>query len=115
MTTFDRALEVLEAARRPGELRIHPLDAVEALTQAGLLASDLPEKDRITPAGTSVWEPQNALVTQAFADGEVRLTVPATRISGGVFDVVYTHQSATAQAHALLAAASEYPDAKENR
>ena len=43
MTNFDRALEVLEAARRPGEHRIHPTDAVEALAQAGLLAPDLPE------------------------------------------------------------------------
>ena len=43
MTNYDRALAVLEAARRPGELRIHPNDAVEALAQAGLLAPDLPE------------------------------------------------------------------------
>ena len=43
MTNFDRALQVLESARRPGELRIHPNDAVEALADAGLLAPDLPE------------------------------------------------------------------------
>lgn len=43
MTNFDRALAVLEAARRPGEMRIHPHDAVEALAQAGLLAPELPE------------------------------------------------------------------------
>ncbi|MBU5654311.1 hypothetical protein KPA07_05205 [Corynebacterium aurimucosum] len=43
MTNYDRALAVLEAARRPGDLRIHPHDAVEALAQAGLLAPDLPE------------------------------------------------------------------------
>ena len=43
MTNYDRALEVLEAARRPGDLRIHPTDAVEALAQVGLLAPDLPE------------------------------------------------------------------------
>lgn len=42
MSNFDRALAVLEAARRPGEIRIHPLDAVGALAQAGLLAPDLP-------------------------------------------------------------------------
>lgn len=42
MTNFDRALAVLEDARRPGDLRIHPNDAVEALAQAGLLAPDLP-------------------------------------------------------------------------
>lgn len=45
MRNFDRALAVLEQARRPGELRIHPNDAVEALAQAGLLAEDLPEPD----------------------------------------------------------------------
>ncbi|MFR9969217.1 hypothetical protein ACL1HL_00915 [Corynebacterium striatum] len=45
MTNFDRALRVLEAARRPGEHRIHPHDAVEALAKAGLLAPDLPEPD----------------------------------------------------------------------
>ena len=43
MTNFDRALAVLDAARRPGDLRIHPHDAVEALAQAGLLAEDLPD------------------------------------------------------------------------
>lgn len=46
MSNFDRALAVLESARRAGELRIHPNDAVEALAQAGLLAPDLPEPDR---------------------------------------------------------------------
>ena len=43
MRNFDQALKVLEAARRPGDLRIHPNDAVEALANAGLLAPDLPE------------------------------------------------------------------------
>lgn len=46
MGNYDRALAVLEAARRPGELRIHPHDAVEALAQAGLLAPELPAPDR---------------------------------------------------------------------
>lgn len=43
MSNYDRALAVLEQARRPGDLRIHPADAVEALAQAGLLMPDLPE------------------------------------------------------------------------
>ncbi|WP_411708652.1 hypothetical protein [Corynebacterium sp. LaCa116] len=43
MSNYDRALKALEAARRPGDLRIHPNDAVEALGQAGLIAPDLPE------------------------------------------------------------------------
>lgn len=56
MTNYDRALEILDNARRPGELHIHPHDAVEALAQTGLLAPDLPEpvdkKDE-----TAWWEP----------------------------------------------------------
>ena len=56
MTTYDRALHLLESIRRPGEMRIHPHDAVEALAQAGLLTPELPEpieeKD-----GTAWWEP----------------------------------------------------------
>ena len=55
MTNYDRALEVLEAARRPGDLRIHPHDAVEALAQAGLLAEDLPKPSRGMSAGGAVW------------------------------------------------------------
>lgn len=43
MTNFVHALAVLEAARRPGEIRIHPHDAVEALAKAGLIMPDLPE------------------------------------------------------------------------
>lgn len=43
MTNFVHALAVLEAARRPGEIRIHPHDAVEALAKAGLIMTDLPE------------------------------------------------------------------------
>jgi len=43
MDNIDRALAVLEAARRPGEIRIHPYDAVEALAKAGLISPYLPE------------------------------------------------------------------------
>lgn len=43
MTNYDQALRVLEDARHPGEIRIHPHDAVEALAKAGLIAPDLPE------------------------------------------------------------------------
>lgn len=55
MTNFDRALAVLESARRPGEHRIHPNDAVEALAQAGLLAPDLPERSRGMGTSGAVW------------------------------------------------------------
>lgn len=60
MNNYDRALKVLEAARRPGELRIHPTDAVEALAKAGLLMPDLPESngsDGFVPDGKE-WLPE---------------------------------------------------------
>lgn len=50
MANFVHALAVLEAARRPGEIRIHPHDAVEALAQAGLLAEDLLEPSFVVKA-----------------------------------------------------------------
>lgn len=53
MTNYDRALRVLEDARRPGDLRIHPNDAVEALSNAGLLAADLPVP--VGEAGGDAW------------------------------------------------------------
>lgn len=55
MTNYDRALAVLEAARRPGDLRIHPTDAVEALAKAGILSEDLPEPSRGMGSGGAVW------------------------------------------------------------
>lgn len=55
MTNYDRALKVLEDARRPGELHIHPHDAVEALAKAGLLAPDLPERSRGMGTSGAVW------------------------------------------------------------
>lgn len=60
MTNFVHALAVLEAARRPGEIRIHPHDAVEALAQAGLIAPDgmtWQEADYRPPRFYSVDEP----------------------------------------------------------
>lgn len=56
MTNFVHALAVLEAARRPGEIRIHPHDAVEALAKAGLIMPDLPEPSRgMTAPHGKVW------------------------------------------------------------
>lgn len=55
MTNYDQALAVLEASRRPGEHRIHPHDAVEALAEAGLLAPDLPETSRGMGTSGAVW------------------------------------------------------------
>ena len=57
MSNYDRALKALEAARRPGDLRIHPHDAVEELAKAGLLAEDLPEPDWGTTHGATWYLP----------------------------------------------------------
>lgn len=51
--TYFEALQAVEAARRPGELRIRPHDAVEAIAQAGLLL-DLPEPGEF-PDGAVEW------------------------------------------------------------
>ena len=75
MNNYDRALKVLEQARRPGDLRIHPSDAVEALAQAGLLAPDLPESngsDGFVPGGKE-WLPGGPY-------GPIVWTVPGSRV-----------------------------------
>ena len=75
MTNYDQALEVLEAARRPGDLRIHPNDAVEALAQAGLLMPDLPESngsDGFVPGGKE-WLPGGPY-------GPIVWTAPGSRV-----------------------------------
>lgn len=89
MTSYDRALRVLEAARRPGEHRIHPTDAVEALAQAGLLADDLPaptydmrdpkwqaqyEDDWDNPEAPSVWD-ATALYEVGVFPGDNTITI----------------------------------------
>ena len=86
MTNFDRALAVLDAARRPGEIHsIHPYDAVEALANAGLLATDLPEANDLDIAvpngkawlpcgltGPSVWTvPGGRIMVQRVEPGDL--------------------------------------------
>lgn len=85
MRNFDQALKVLEAARRPGDLRIHPTDAVEALANAGLLAPDLPEANGLDIAvpdgkawlpcgltGPSVWTaPGGRVMVQRVEPGDL--------------------------------------------
>lgn len=85
MTNYDRALAVLETARRPGELRIHPHDAVEALAKAGLLMPDLPEANDLDIAtlngkgwlpqgltGPSVWTaPGGRVMVQRVEPGDL--------------------------------------------
>lgn len=75
MTNYDRALAVLETARRPGELRIHPNDAVEALAQAGLLAPDLPE-----PNDPSIFVPDGKGWLPCGLTGPSVWTAPGGRI-----------------------------------
>lgn len=75
MLNYDRALAVLEAARRPGDLRIHPNDAVEALAQAGLLAPDLPE-----PNDPSIFVPDGKGWLPCGLTGPSVWTAPGGRI-----------------------------------
>lgn len=101
MDNIDRALATLEAARRPGEIRIHPYDAVEALAKAGLLAPDLPEPNDpgiFVPDGKG-WIPGGALGPSVWtAPGS---PIMVQRIEPGDL----TPEEARGVAYALLAAA----------
>lgn len=101
MTNFDKALEVLEAARRPGDLRIHPNDAVEALAQAGLLMADLPKSNdaRIIVPGGKGWLPQGLTGPSVWTAPGGRVMVQ--RVEPGDL----TPDEANAFALAVLAAA----------
>ncbi len=103
MTNYDRALAVLEDARRPGELRIHPQDAVEALAQAGLLAEDLPDPDWGITHGATWYLPGPI--------GDIRRMREHIVIFGHdyneqSFRLVLTEDEADVIAHTLLAAAN---------
>lgn len=74
MTNFDRALAVLEAARRPGELRIHPHDAVEVLAEAGLLAPELP-KPKEADDDYVYWACEHSLSDSVYIRGRVDLYI----------------------------------------
>ena len=63
MDNIDRALAVLEASRRPGEIRIHPYDAVEALAKAGLIMTDLPEPRTFPDTGGYEWHMKDGYVS----------------------------------------------------
>ena len=109
MTNYDQALHVLEAARRPGDLRIHPNDAVEALAQAGLLAPDLPEAN-----DPSIFVPDGKGWLLDDENGPVVWTAPGglvmvQRIEPGDL----TPEEAREVAHALLAAAN-YSEGNHN-
>ena len=104
MTIYDQALAVLEAARRPGEHRIHPHDAVEALEQAGLLAPDLPERSRGMGTSGAVWY-------LPYHIGDIRRTGKHIVAFGHdcqdkPFRLVLTETETETIAHTLLAAAN---------
>ena len=108
MTNFVHALAVLEAARRPGEIRIHPHDAVEALAKAGLIMPDLPEPSYIvTECGEEypAWEFSSGHSVEKEAPGEITISYdgePAEPI---------TPDEARNLAAALLAAAKNQEEA----
>lgn len=106
MSNYDRALAVLESARRPGDLRIHPNDAVEALAQAGLLTPDPPEPDSVSRKGWPHWKLHgygihNDTVHVEYLAGGVYINSPACNMSAHPDD-------AAALAHVIHAAA-HYP------
>ena len=106
MTNYDQALKVLEQARRPGELRIHPTDALEALAEAGLLMPEPPEPDGIRPKGWPHWKlhgygDHNDTVHVAYIAGDVFINSPSCNMSARADD-------AAALAHVIHAAA-HYP------
>lgn len=104
MTNFVHALAVLEAARRPGEIRIHPHDAVEALAKAGLIMTDLPEPSRgMTAPHGKVWYLPGPI-------GDIRRMGEHIVVFGHdyrhqSFRLVLTETEAETIARALLAAA----------
>ena len=108
MDNIDRALAALEAARRPGEIRIHPYDAVEALAKAGLITPDMPEPSYVVTECDEqypVWEPGSGYSIEKEAPGEVTVSYhgePAEPL---------TPQEARQLALALLAAANHAEEA----
>lgn len=86
MTNVDRALQVLEEARRLGEVRIDPHDAVEAIVQAGLLAPELPEPAFSFSDGTKAWfvedDEVRGIASIYIFNGEVLLSTAAGRVKG---------------------------------
>lgn len=104
MPNYDRALAVLESARRPGDLRIHPHDAVEALAQAGLLAPDLPEPDSVSHKGWPHWKlhgygDHNDTVHVAYIAGDVFINSPSCNMSARADDAAALARIIHAAAH----------------
>lgn len=86
MTNVERALQVLEEARRLGEVRIDPHDAVEAIVQAGLLAPELPEPAFSFSDGTKAWfvedDEVRGIASIYIFNGEVLLSTAAGKVKG---------------------------------
>lgn len=86
MTNVERALQVLEEARRLGEVRIDPHDAVEAIVQAGLLAPEMPEPAFSFSDGTKAWfvedDEVRGIASIYIFNGEVLLSTAAGKVKG---------------------------------
>lgn len=114
MSNLDQAAHLIMEAARQSELPTETaVNAVEALAKAGLLAPDLPEEDVVSANGTPVWRPAGGLMVTAFRDGEVRMGIPPTYPDTEFREAIYTRQSATRQALALLSAAQYTGDRDE--
>lgn len=93
MTNIERAIQVLEKARRHGEIRIHPHDAVEAIVQANLLAEDLPERP-----DDGIWGEEGEILIDTAVNGGVAITPPHPGV------IFLNTQDARKLAYAILAA-----------
>ncbi|MTD91133.1 hypothetical protein [Corynebacterium hiratae] len=106
MSNYDQALRVLEQARRPGDLRIHPNDAVEALAQAGLLMPEPPEPDALDRKGWPHWKlhgygPHKDTIHVEYLAGGVYINSPACYMSA--------HPKDAAALARVIHAAAYYP------
>lgn len=107
MNNLDQAAQVIALCAQKG---YGPYLTAETLADYGLLAPDLPGEDIVSANGTPVWRPDKGLMVTAFRDGEVRMGIPPTYPDTEFREAIYTQQSATKQALALLAAAQHAGD-----
>lgn len=100
----DEDTYLTDPAPEPGEIRIHPHDAVEALAKAGLITPDLPEPSRgMTAPRGKVWYLDGPI-------GDIRRTGEDIVVFGHdcrhqSFRLVLNKAEAETIAHTLLAAA----------
>lgn len=96
---IDLSLEVISWEAQSED----PVNIVQALTEAGLIAPDLPTPDKHAATGNPVWWAPATLGISLYPDGEIGMMVDFES------EARYTPETARAQALNLLAAA-EYAE-----